>query len=370
MGLIANLNNYAQSLLKDIEGWKNKIAAAINTKGGQADPDSSFDQLAADIATIPEVDPSGCTWLAGTREPRNIVEVLDTRSKLVSVISDVQDIQNSECFNDCYELESIGAFDLETIYGDDCFADCVKLTDVNLTKLTDILGQRTFYNCISLESISLPGLTRILSPYTFRYCGRLRQIDFPNLLKIEGKDQFWGNSSLIDIQMPKVVEIESQYCFAYCNSLEAIELPLLGRLSGDNFLYFCSALKNVIMPSLTYMNSATCFLGSNNLVNLEFDLLKGFTSVDWLGDAKPKLRNITIGQFYETYTDLSNWTATDVIAEGESAINELNENFKNNFIDKLKQLTTSSRTIRLGWLDYLSDTNIRVANNKGWTLTT
>lgn len=124
------------------------------------------------------------------------------------------------------------------------------------------------------------------------------------------------------------------------------------------------------MPSLTYMNSATCFLGSYNLVNLEFDSLKGFIGVDWLGDAKTKLRNITIGQLYDTYTDLSNWTATDVIAEGESGINELNENFKNNFIDKLKQLTTSSRTIRLGWLDYLSDTNIRVANNKGWTLTT
>lgn len=53
MPIIPNINNQSIALLSDIEQWKEDIADAINTKGGNSTPDESFQQLAEDIQTLP-----------------------------------------------------------------------------------------------------------------------------------------------------------------------------------------------------------------------------------------------------------------------------------------------------------------------------
>ena len=89
-------------------------------------------------------------------------------------------------------------------------------------------------------------------------------------------------------------------------------------------------------------------------------------------NAKPNLRNITIGVGTDIDLPFQNWTATNVIAEGQPSIDELNSNLYNNLLTKLYDHSTDgqTRTLRLGWLAHVTQENIDYANSKGWTLTT
>lgn len=85
------------------------------------------------------------------------------------------------------------------------------------------------------------------------------------------------------------------------------------------------------------------------------------------------LRNVIIGEGSDAnITVLYRWLATNVIAEGQSGIDELNENLYNNLLTKLYDHSQDgqTRTLRLGWLAYVKQENIDYANSKGWTLTT
>lgn len=86
-----------------------------------------------------------------------------------------------------------------------------------------------------------------------------------------------------------------------------------------------------------------------------------------------RLRSITVG--YDSDTNILatyRWYATYVIAEGQSGIDELNNNLYNNLLTKLADHSTDgqTRTLRIGWLAHVTQENIDYANAKGWTLTT
>jgi hypothetical protein len=84
-------------------------------------------------------------------------------------------------------------------------------------------------------------------------------------------------------------------------------------------------------------------------------------------------RNVIIGSGTDANVLMfSTWTATDVIAEGQSGIDELNSNLYNNLLTKLYDHSNDgeTRTLRLGWLAHVTQENIDYANTKGWTLTT
>lgn len=85
------------------------------------------------------------------------------------------------------------------------------------------------------------------------------------------------------------------------------------------------------------------------------------------------LRNVIIGEGSDAnITALYRWLATNVIAEGQSGIDELNSNLYNNLLTKLYDHSQDgqTRTLRLGWLAHVTQENIDYANSKGWTLTT
>lgn len=56
MSLIPNINNQALQLLPDIALWKQQISDSINYKGGEANPNEAFTELAEDIKDIPNFD--------------------------------------------------------------------------------------------------------------------------------------------------------------------------------------------------------------------------------------------------------------------------------------------------------------------------
>jgi hypothetical protein len=84
-------------------------------------------------------------------------------------------------------------------------------------------------------------------------------------------------------------------------------------------------------------------------------------------------RNVIIGSGTDANVLIfSTWTATNVIIEGQSGIDELNSNLYNNLLTKLYDHSNDgeTRTLRLGWLAHVTQENIDYANSKGWTLTT
>ena len=116
---------------------------------------------------------------------------------------------------------------------------------------------------------------------------------------------------------------------------------------GSQSLRDCPALLNIVLGQITsidnlYVNSAT------------------------------KLKNVTIGQDTDINLPFSQWNPTTVIAEGQSAIDELNSNLYNNLLTKLYDHSNDgqTRTLRIGWLANVTAENIAYANAKGWTLTT
>jgi hypothetical protein len=124
------------------------------------------------------------------------------------------------------------------------------------------------------------------------------------------------------------------------------------------------------LPNLTTISGSNTFQGCSSLQSVEFGRL--ILIAESFYNTKPNLRNITIGAGTDVNLPFQNWTAKDVIAEGQSGIDELNSNLYNNLLTKLYDHSNDgeTRTLRLGWLAKVSQENIDYANSKGWTLTT
>ena len=141
------------------------------------------------------------------------------------------------------------------------------------------------------------------------------------------------------------------------------------EISGNNTFNGCASLQNVQFPSLVTISGNATFQGCPSLQNIELGTL--IKCIDPLSNTKTYLRNITIGQDTDVDLPFQNWTATNVINEGPSGIDELNDNLYNNLLTKLYDHSTDgqTRTLRLGWLAHVTQENIDYANSKGWTLT-
>jgi len=198
-----------------------------------------------------------------------------------------------------------------------CFYDQTNLLKVKMTALTTIGGQYTFSGCLALEEIEMPNLTTITGSYTFTTC------------------------SFQTLYLPKLTSIKS-YIFSGCSSLETVVFPNITSMGSYPFRN-CEALRNITFGTLTSLSEP-------------------------FSNAKPNLRNITIGQDTNINLPFQNWTATNVIAEGQSAIDELNANLQTNLISKLYQ--GGNKILRLGaeLYDVTTQETRDMVTAKGWTL--
>ena len=170
--------------------------------------------------------------------------------------------------------------------------------------------------------------------------------------------------------MPALTYISGSGVFADCSTLTTVNLPALRTIDSNTTFYYCSALTTVDLPALTVISESMTFSGCSALTNVTFGTL--ISLEEPFSHYKENLRNITVGIGTNINLPFQYWNATNVIAEGQSGIDELNSNLYNNLLTKLYDHSQDgeTRTLRIGWLANVSPENITYANVKGWTLTT
>lgn len=304
----------------ELQQGKQSLVSAIEYKGGTSSAEKSFQGIAEDIKDIPNFNTNGVEYPG--KKPITLLEALNRRS----LISEIVDEEST------------------TIDGDNCYALMHNLKKVRFTKVTSITGNSSFYYCENLKKIDFPELRSITGTTAFDKC----QIEYYNLPKLEilGAGIFqYNNFSILNI--PSLLSMTSTGSISYCPNLRDVIFENITTINDRQFARGCP-LQNLVLGILVYINDI------------------------FFVDAKILLRNITIGEDTDINLPFQNWTATNVIAEGQSGIDELNSNLRTNFLEKLYDHSTDgqTRTLRLGWLANVTQENIDYANSKGWTLTT
>jgi hypothetical protein len=219
---------------------------------------------------------------------------------------------------------------------------------------------------------------------------------------------------ITSIKDNNINQLEGHYLFYKCDYLEEVEMNKVESINGDSFFSHCFNLIKISFNSLISVTGTNTFSrvpayikSFPNLINFTIDMFSNIEKpnrvyapkvqhlihafrrnrgLEWLEVGKllstedisqyaynyENLRNITIGVGTDINLLFNSWEATNVINEGQSGIDELNENLYNNLLTKLADHSTDgqTRTLRLGWLAHVTQENIDYANSKGWTLTT
>ena len=201
-----------------------------------------------------------------------------------------------------------------------------KISEINDSEIYTISKDQAFYSNIALREVVMSGLTSITASSVFAKCTNLERVFFPEIISINGT-----------------------LCFSDCTNLQVLEFPKIQIVNCAYLLQNVPYIRNIVFGKLTSI--ASLILHDNR---------------------KTMLRNITIGQDTDINLPFQQWSATNVINEGQSGIDELNSNLYNNLLTKLYDHSNDgeTRTLRLGWLAHVTQENIDYANSKGWTLTT
>ena len=199
----------------------------------------------------------------------------------------------------------------------------------------------------------------------FQYWDLLKRVNLPNLVTISGGSVFASCSALEEVNLPNLINFASTSLFNGCFSLEEIFLPNLETYSGTSPFTKCTSLKRLLLPKLTIVLNQFCE-NVNSLIEISFGKL---TSVNFGNfSSQPNLRSITVGQDTNVNLPFNQWTASNVIAEGQSGIDELNSNLQTNLISKLYQ--GGGKILRLGaaLYDVTTQETRDMVTAKGWTL--
>lgn len=215
---------------------------------------------------------------------------------------------------------------------------------------------------------TLGAFETINANYCFQYWDLLEKVDMPNLTTISGASLFRGCSALSSVNFPNLINFTSSSLFNTCSSLEEIYLPNLETYSGTSPFSYCTSLKRLLLPKLTIIGSQFCEQVTS-LVEMSFGKLTS-VSLNYF-QPQPNLRTITIGQDTDVNLPFSSWVATNVIAEGQSGIDELNNNIQNNLIDNLKDnIGATAKTVTFGQTlrNVLTTETEQMFANKNWNI--
>lgn len=149
---------------------------------------------------------------------------------------------------------------------------------------------------------------------------------------------------------------------------EKITMPNLLTIRGRTFQN-ATALKEVVTPSCSTV-IALAFASVTTLERLTFGTLTQLDAT-FLNQNQPNLRKFEVGQGTNCAIAISRWTATDVIAEGQSGIDELNYNIKTYLADRVADRTgDSALTVTFGASLYnvLTAETIAAFTAKNWNV--
>lgn len=222
MSIIPNINNEALQLLPDIALWKQQIADAINERGGNANPNSAFTQLAQDIEDIENFPTTGFEYINETYRPRTLMEAYNNRCKLLSVKDDFITKLEEYSFSNCVYLASLNFANLEEIISNN-FNLCQALTIVEFPKLKKINGSSNFSGCYNLKIINFPELQEINGSENFSNCRNLEYVNFASVSIIKGQE-FYGAVIKESIVFGTLIEF-------YINTFSSCDLSFLKNIS-------------------------------------------------------------------------------------------------------------------------------------------
>lgn len=223
-----------------------------------------------------------------------------------------------------------------------CRQGAYPFAEIDDDSVTVINRPNAFYNQTQLTKVRMSALGVISGSCVFSNCSALQNVILPNLTTISGMEAFINCSSLRRVEFPNLITISANYVFKDASNL-----------------------KYAIFPKLSIV-SANYAINTGSVVWVEFGTLTQLYPLSLY--TFPNLRNITIGQDTNINLPFQNWTATNVIAEGQSGIDELNSNLQTNLISKLYQ--GGGKILRLGTTlyDITTQETRDMVTAKGWTL--
>ena len=253
------------------------------------------------------------------------------------------------------------------------FQGCSKLTKViapnftptnctnmfsNCTLLTEIIGADTWNmsNCTSID-------------YMFRGCTNLINLNIPNW-NVSNISNFAGaffnceNLSVLNVSNWRPINaVNMQTMFKNCSKLTELNISNWGTLSKVSTLYStfdgCSSLTELVLPAFTstLTDMETTFAYCTNLTTLDL--------------SNCDLSNAVFRNTFNTTTNLTNINSGTNISNDImfSDCNKLTVTSLLSIINNLATVT-GSKTLTLGStnLAKLTDGQIAIATNKGWTI--
>ena len=207
------------------------------------------------------------------------------------------------------------------------------------------------------KDVQILGVTGTMEPMpngdelTFDFDGNGEQT-FVSASEFDGAldaNALYSTVALVGVVMRKCVQILGS-AFNKSDKLRFVVMPSCADVRGQALLN-CPLLEMLVVGTLTGVGST------------------------WIGSAaaydKNKLRNVVVGAGTAISLPLSRWTATDVIAEGQSGIDELNYNIKTYIADKVADRTNDTAlTITFGASLYnvLTAETIAAFTAKNWNV--
>ena len=253
------------------------------------------------------------------------------------------------------------------------FKGCSKLVKVIAPNFTPTNCSNMFINCSSLTEIvgvetwNMSNCTNV--DYMFRNCTNLINLNIPdwNVSKIStfaGAFLDCRNLSVLNVSNWRPINVSNmQTMFRNCSKLTELNISNWGTLSKVSTLYStfngCSSLTELVLPTFTstLTDMETTFAYCTNLTTLDI--------------SNCDLSNVVFRNTFNTTTNLTNINSGTNISNDImfSNCNKLTVTSLLSIINNLATVT-NSKTLTLGStnLAKLTDGQIAIATNKGWTL--
>jgi hypothetical protein len=164
------------------------------------------------------------------------------------------------------------------------------------------------------------------------------------------------------------------YVFAYNHKLKTLQADELLTYNGQSMCTNCEKLEEINFPKATYIGNNWYSVNSPLTSALKKVVFGGtLTNIGALNTGSPliQLRYFEVGQDTDTAMNFARWTATNVIAEGQTGIDELNYNITTYLADKVADRTNDTAlTVTFGASLYnvLTPATIAAFTAKNWSV--